>query len=439
MKIILFISFFSCSVIALSQNNKLPVRFSQSERDSLLRVWEQKKHERALLAFENLKKNSRKDTLETVDFTDLRLKLMPDLIYECTNVKSIRLSGNSITRLPKRLKELQSLEALSWNHSDLSYLKVNNDKLHKKIKIPKGLAITRLELIGNQFTKFPRSIKRLRGLKELSLANNLIKVPPSYLKKSFHLSRLTLDVNPLDLSLFKVHKLPKNLELLQLNKCGISNFPRAFYQTKLKGIQLRENNLTELPDGISQMDSLSSLVLYKNMLKKLPSDFYELSQLSFLDLYYNELEYISSKIKDFNRLTVLYLSNNKLYDLPAEIGEMKNLEELYIHHNNLNSMPDSFGSLKFLKVLRFNDNNFTTFPAQVLSMESLEILDVSRNLLETIPSQIGEMKNLKSFSFISNAIELRSEKNVHIAPMVSEMMKKGVRCNPSIDSKLVEN
>jgi len=91
---------------------------------------------------------------------------------------------------------------------------------------------------------------------------------------------------------------------------------------ELAVLSLEWHNLTTLPDSFTQLTKLINLAISNNSLVALPEDFGNLINLSFLDLGYNEIAYIPSSIGNLQSLLYLWLFNNQLTSLPDSICDI---------------------------------------------------------------------------------------------------------------------
>uniref|UniRef100_A0ABM0M495 Glucose-repressible alcohol dehydrogenase transcriptional effector-like n=1 Tax=Saccoglossus kowalevskii TaxID=10224 RepID=A0ABM0M495_SACKO len=87
--------------------------------------------------------------------------------------------------------------------------------------------------------------------------------------------------------------------------CGLSEFPSEVFDESRRNvvwIWLNRNNISEIPENISCLRHLRSLLLYDNNLRTIPDNIGNLSQLE-----------------------VLFLHGNPLIDLPVSLRRLKNL------------------------------------------------------------------------------------------------------------------
>lgn len=129
-------------------------------------------------------------------------------------------------------------------------------------------------------------------------------------------------------------------------------------------LYLQDTNLSELPEYVTLLNSLTTLNISNNSINSLPDDF--------------------EKLKN---LTHLYFDNNNLTELPDVISKLTNLTVLSISKNMLTKLPEWIDKLPNLNVLDVSDNNFTEFPyLDKCQFKSLRELKVSGNSLKNIPS-----------------------------------------------------
>lgn len=435
--VVVLFSILSASDVKAQRPDMSKERFRQM-RDSMLQVRKRRDFESAINRFEQLKANSRKDTVKVVDLSGLQLKEFPELVFQFPNISKLDISDNQILAIPKELSSLDSLKVLIWTDNDFAKTGYEGKQLVRKIKIPKMSSVEKLYFSGNQLIEIPKSVRKFNNLELLDVSKNKIASNQGRLKKLKVLKTLNFDDNPIVIGDMRFKKLPVSIEILKLNKCGLTEITDEIYELQIRDLQLRENELKAIPAGISKMESLRKLSFYKNKLESLPDDIYNLRKLESLDLYYNELSSISSRIAEFDSLSILYLAHNKLYEVPSEIGKMRQLRELYLHHNQINSLPESFGGLSSIRTLRLNDNIIPEFPEAILKMSQIEFLDVSGNLLETLPNELSGLLNLKLFTYDKNQIDFEAVSNRHVAPMVSDLVDRGVVCDPTISKSYLK-
>jgi Leucine Rich Repeat (LRR) protein len=92
------------------------------------------------------------------------------------------------------------------------------------------------------------------------------------------------------------------------------------------------------------------------------SNLTKLLWLTKLGLKGNDLTSLPDSISNLVALTTLDLRYNRLASLPDTIGNLVTLTKLDLSINWLTSLPDSIGNLKALTRLKLNRNHFTSLP-----------------------------------------------------------------------------
>jgi Leucine-rich repeat (LRR) protein len=120
----------------------------------------------------------------------------------------------------------------------------------------------------------------------------------------------------------------KNADLRQLE---ITDLPENLFQlSSLRKINLNQNKLKNLPDLFAQLPKLKSLSLDDNLLEELPDSLFELSQLNYLDISYNPIEKISPSIQKLKNLKSLWLIDTLIS--PEHFAEVQGwLPDTYVY------------------------------------------------------------------------------------------------------------
>jgi len=168
--------------------------------------------------------------------------------------------------------------------------------------------------------------------------------------------------------------------LLLFNFGGLTELPETIGSlTSLTEVKLLHNGLTELPELIGSLLSLERLYLSYNDLTELPEAIGNLASLLYLDLDENDLTELPEAIGKLESLERLYLANNKLEALPEAIGSLLSLERLYLSYNDLTELPEAIGNLASLLFLKLDYNDLTELPEAIGKLASLEYLYLEGN------------------------------------------------------------
>lgn len=200
------------------------------------------------------------------------------------------------------------------------------------------------------------------------------------------------------------------IALNQLNgflPISVGNLSTSLQLLQAFGCQIRG----EIPAGIGNLSSLSSLTLDSNELTGfLPATLGRLKDLQEIYLEHNRLQgSIPDGLCMLNKLGDLYLSDNKLNgSIPSCLGNVKSLRRLYLDSNKLTSMiPSTVWSNKDLLGVNLSSNLLTGYlPSDIGILKVITEIDLSWNqLLGQIPSSIGGAQSLTSLSFAHNRLQ----------------------------------
>ena len=254
-----------------------------------------------------------------------------------TRVKVLNLSYNKIKMsCPEQsVKDGVYLENLNLSHNEESHF-------------PEWLgllfpSLASLYVVGNDIKKLPDSPLKLTRLKTLDLSNNqLTEIPHEFLSECFSLETLLASNNCLTTLPEAVAPSLTNLKTVRLNKNNLGeksskkqfSIPRFLLTLpNVKVLDLSSNNLEDIPPPISwSTQQLKELVLADNKIKKLSLDGVESwAHLERLDLGDNCLKQVPSGIGELKSLTSLNFSRNTgITHLPDEMGRLSSLWDLQL-------------------------------------------------------------------------------------------------------------
>lgn len=269
-----------------------------------------------------------------------------------------------------------------------------------------GLEI--LDLHGNILQSLPIGFRRLQRLTSLNLSNNKFTMKDiEVVTELKHLVDLKLANNNLDGTLFS-------------GLCQLSN---------LEVLDLHGNRVSLLPDAISELRSLKTLILAENELTSLPS--LALSKLPLVELNAsrNKLQGIlfESTAEGFQSVQILNVAFNSLDNLSEDDSfNLPNLQFLLVDANRLKSFPSLVGCRSLLRITA-EGNSITTLPDGFFGLKSLRHVDLTANDLSKLDERIGLMDNLATFNVANNPLRERK-----FLTMDTEELKNDLRnrCKP---------
>lgn len=137
-------------------------------------------------------------------------------------------------------------------------------------------------------------------------------------------------------------------------------------------LNLNHNTWKTLPPELSDFsNTLISLEMKNNQLTSLPESIGSLIMLQSLDVSLNQIESIDGGIGQCVRLRRLNVSKNRIEALPTEIGSCILLEEIIA-----------------------SDNRLTSLPQEVLRLFVIATIDIRNNRLGTIPTELSRVPTL---------------------------------------------
>lgn len=197
----------------------------------------------------------------------------------------------------------------------------------------------------------------LRGIKRLSLSENISEFPMAILS------------------------LADSLEILDLSDNKLSSLPADIAQlTKLKIIFASNNCFSELPEALGACPSLEMVGFKSNQIKHVPEGALPAS------------------------LRWLILTDNHIECLPDSLGERPRLQKLALAGNRLTSLPSTMDQLENLELLRISANQLTACPTQVLNLPKLAWFAFAGNPFCQSKVQIDSVPSIASSSYTLNNI-----------------------------------
>jgi Leucine-rich repeat (LRR) protein len=341
--------------------------------------------------------------------TRVQANSFDEALRQPEQVTSLRVAFEG-TKLPPELASLTRLEILSiWSAPKLKSvgpeigalralrsLEIFSDKL---VELPPQIGALRelRELrINAPLTSLPDTIGELRALEAARFECIALQTVPGSLAQLAALKKLQLAGRIASLD---ARCVPSSVEELNLGANEMSSLANVGHLRQLRVLDLRGNQLTELPTEIGELSRLCDLRLRENKLAALPASLGRLDDLTVLDVGTNpKLKTIPA---GFPALEVLHASHTGLRELPASLLACRNLREIWVRNARLVRLPDALGSLSRLEVLRLDNhwktptrNKLTAVPDSLAGLANLVVLDLRFNPIANVPVQAGNLPNL---------------------------------------------
>uniref|UniRef100_A0A3Q1FGI6 Leucine-rich repeats and calponin homology (CH) domain containing 3 n=1 Tax=Acanthochromis polyacanthus TaxID=80966 RepID=A0A3Q1FGI6_9TELE len=193
---------------------------------------------------------------------------------------------------------------------------------------------------------------------------------------------------------------------LNLSGRKLKEFPRSAANhdlTDTTRADLSRNRLSELPLEVCLFVSLESLNLYQNCLRSLPDGLLNLQALTYLNLSRNQLSVLPAVVCSLP-LKVLIACNNKLVSLPEELGQLRHLTELDVSCNEIQTLPAQVGQLEALRDLNIRRNHLVRLPPELAELPLVR-LDFSCNKVTSIPVCYRRLTQLQTIILDNNPLQ----------------------------------
>lgn len=194
--------------------------------------------------------------------------------------------------------------------------------------------------------------------------------------------------------------IPMNDNKLNLHSMHINDLYEVIGLFRLKDLRelsLWDNELTTLPDEITNLKSLQFLGLGGNNFTTIPKVIERLPSLKTLRLSSNHgtINTLPIWIGNLQSLENLSLFGNELQELPETIGNLTSLKNFDLHRNQLSKLPETIGNLTSLEELNLEENRLATLPETIGKLTSLRKLYLPKNQLTALPETIGNLTSLE--------------------------------------------
>ncbi|CAI2171496.1 9862_t:CDS:2 [Funneliformis geosporum] len=261
------------------------------------------------------------DELAFIDLHNNHLTSLPDEFGELKNLAILNLSTNKFNELPTCLTSLKSLVELQLASNNLSGVLDSTFGNLSKLEI--------LDISQNEITGLPQEISNLKNLRKLFLAKNQLReLPGIALTGMTYLEELEASENQLDIVFKDLDGQAVNLK-------------------SLKRLDVRQNKLKALDESHDatifhpsvKLPKLKELLISLNQIKSLGPLLHTTPNLEILDVGDNKLSEIPEGLVALKCLKRLDIGNNELKHLPAELGLLSTLDVLVWEGNPLRNAP----------------------------------------------------------------------------------------------------
>lgn len=296
---------------------------------------------------------------QIVEITGLDMPFLTRIDLSHNLIEKLALKSDSlkqVTSLNLKANRLRAIPATIWQLPSLTHLNVSQNSI-QTIQVTEKSTVTELDLTQNKLGRLPESIQNLPALEKLYLQQNQIYEITPEIRQLKQLTVLktgdhTIEEKKQNLLIafpFEIGEL-KNLKVLDASHNKIVVLPTSFKELSgLEQLHLQGNALYQFREGIAEgLTSLKELNLKNNNLNQLPSDAGQLIQLQKVNLAQNKLSVFPEDFKGWGQVQSIDLSENKFETAPPILASFKSLNHLVLDKNPLQDIA----SLKNMKQIK---------------------------------------------------------------------------------------
>ncbi|KAM8888928.1 leucine-rich repeat-containing protein 40 isoform 1-T1 [Synchiropus picturatus] len=310
--------------------------------------------------------------ISVLELRDNKIKSLPDQITALHSLSRLDLTNNDISTLPASLGLLPNLKALLLEGNPL-----------------RGIRRDLLTKGTNELLKYLRG--RIKEEPESGDSEPCAMTLPSHARVNMHNIK-TLKV--LDYSQKQAVSVPdelfdaaaeSNVTTVNFSKNQLTSIPSRLleFKSSVSEINLGFNRLTSCSD-IGSLLQLEFIDLRNNQLSDLPAEMKNLSKLRCITLNYNRFKSFPQVLYEIVSLETVLLGNNQVGAVdPALLQKLVHLSTLDLSNNDLLSVPPELGLCTGLRCLSLEGNPFRTPRAAIVAKGTDAVLEYLRGRIPT--------------------------------------------------------
>lgn len=137
--------------------------------------------------------------IESLDLSKMKLKQLPEEIWNLNFINDLDVSNNQIKDLPNyrfyKEEDMFEHDDIFSKYNWYDFIQ-NTNTIQEKI-FKKFIKLKSIDLSFNKIREFPEVISKFKHIEKLNMSHNKIQLIPSFLKELEHLRYLDLSGNPL--------------------------------------------------------------------------------------------------------------------------------------------------------------------------------------------------------------------------------------------------
>ncbi|WP_122055317.1 leucine-rich repeat-containing protein kinase family protein [Vibrio sp. Evd11] len=196
----------------------------------------------------------------------------------------------------------------------------------------------------------------------------------------------------------------KGIKHLKLS-AELTEFPLEILELadSLEVLDLYGNQLSSLPDELSQLTNLRIIFASNNLFTHLPDVLGTLPKLEMVGFKSNQIKTVSEQSLPA-QLRWLILTDNAIEVLPHSLGERPRLQKLALAGNKIRVLPESMENLSNLELVRLSANQLTEFPEFLIKLPKLAWLAFAGNPFCKHPNSLDSVPAVSSQCYSLNQV-----------------------------------
>ncbi|XP_076346434.1 leucine-rich repeat-containing protein 40-like isoform X1 [Tachypleus tridentatus] len=297
-------------------------------------------------------------------------EISPELLETLMTVKVLDLRDNKISVIPDQITMLRGLEHLNLTNNNLSSLPI-------ALGIMSHLKFLSVE--GNPMKSIRRDVIQ-RGTVHL-LRWLRSKMEGSFSESDDGGSCVHQEIGLCSVDRFNLHV----TRTLDLSNKGVKNIPEELVKMAIEedvtSVDLSKNALADVPSSLSTLSmKISELILAFNKFSSLSPVVGNFSRLLYLDLRNNQLNNLPLELSTLTLLKEVNLCNNRFEEFPSVIFTFEKLEILLASDNKIRIVNVSgLAKLPVLTVLDLQNNDISNVPPELGKLRQLRSLQLEGN------------------------------------------------------------